>query len=108
MNEQQEAESKQRQKIGEDYARGALLAVSKVVTIVGIIAILGTLLRNGCAWGTDDSDQSGWHRSGLTIHTDARTGVQYFSDGHGGLCVRMSTTNGVPMIKTKYSRYYYE
>lgn len=38
--------------------------------------------------GTDDTDLNGWNRSGLTVHTDYKTGIQYLSDGRGGLIRR--------------------
>jgi len=38
--------------------------------------------------GVDDSDKDGFNRSGLKIHTDHKTGIQYLSDGSGGLIRR--------------------
>lgn len=56
------------------------------------IIILLALLMAGQAifgWGIDDTDVSGWDRSGLRLHLDAKTGVQYLSDGKGGLTPRI-------------------
>ena len=49
---------------------------------------------------TDNSDVSRWHRSGLRVHVDAKTGVNYVSSGIfglGGLVVRVDT-NGLPVV----------
>lgn len=39
---------------------------------------------------TDDSDKSAEIRSGMKVHTDYKTGLQYLSDGRGGLMPRIS------------------
>ncbi len=51
-------------------------------------------------WPTDDSDTSRWHRSGLNVRVDAKTGVNYVGSGIfglGGLVVRVDT-NGLPVV----------
>lgn len=73
---------------GYDFMEGALRCLSKYVLIFFMVAIALNMVRNWLAWDTDDSDKDGWHRSGLQIHTDAKTGIQYLSDGHGGLVRR--------------------
>lgn len=76
------------QKHGYDFAKGVAIYLAHCflwgILLVGAFA----LLRNTLGWGVDDSDRDGWNRSGLTIHTDAKTGVQYLSDGKGGLTRR--------------------
>lgn len=37
----------------------------------------------------DSSDESRWKRSGMTIHRDAATGVEYLSTPNGGLTPRL-------------------
>lgn len=73
---------------GYELAKGALLYIARV----GLITWLFIFVANkACVWfglGMDDSDIDSRHRSGLRIHTDARTGVQYLSDGRGGLVRR--------------------
>lgn len=44
--------------------------------------------KNITGFGVDSTDRSSWVRSGLRLHIDAKTGVQYLSDGNGGLIVR--------------------
>jgi len=36
----------------------------------------------------DDSDTSFFNRSDLKVHVDAKTGIEYLSDGNGGLIRR--------------------
>lgn len=73
---------------GYDYARGACWYLVKIFFLYLVINTGYATLRNVLDWGVDDSDIGGWNRSGLTIHTDAKTGVQYLSDGRGGLVRR--------------------
>ena len=47
-------------------------------------------------WSMDATDKSSWTRSGMSLHTDYETGVQYLSSG-GGLIVRVDA-NGKPMV----------
>lgn len=49
---------------------------------------------------TDDSDKDGWNRSGLKIHTDHLTGVQYVSTRGGGMHIRVDA-DGRPIISRK-------
>jgi hypothetical protein len=63
-----------------------------IVSFAVLLALCGVLALSYAALGlfTDDSDFDGWHRSGLKVHTDAKTGIQYLSDGHGGLVPRLA------------------
>ena len=76
------------QQDGYDFAKGLLICVGKFAALGWLTILAITLFANWLAIGVDDSDRDAWHRSGLTIHTDAKTGVQYLSDGKGGLIVR--------------------
>ncbi len=73
---------------GYDMMKGAARYVAEIILICFILVCMGTLLRNAFGWGVDDSDKDGWNRSGLTIHKDAKTGIEYLSDRHGGLVRR--------------------
>jgi hypothetical protein len=73
---------------GYDFMAGAMRCAATYILLGFIIAVALTMARNWLALGMDDSDKDGWQRSGLTIHTDAKTGIQYLSDGHGGLVRR--------------------
>lgn len=80
--------------MAEACTRGVLRVVAPILLIGLIVAyVWGNVFA-----GTDDTDYGRFSRSGLTIHTDAKTGVQYLSDGHGGMQVRVGT-NGLPMVK---------
>jgi len=88
---------------GYSLAQGAWLFVwgliKAAVVIAAVICFAIVMWRNTFNIGTDSTDYSGWKRSGLTLHTDALTGLQYLSDGHGGLTPRMGP-NGGQMRKT--------
>lgn len=76
--------SKDIQWIGFNFAFGVL----QLVAIIIIISFGIAFSRNLFDVNTDDSDLNGWNRSGLMIHTDHKTGIQYLSDGRGGLIKR--------------------
>ena len=77
---------------GYQFAKGAIsyLAGQSLKLVCVILAVAA--IRNVAGFGIDDSDQDGWHRSGLSVHTDYKTGIQYLSDGHGGLVRRDSSS----------------
>ncbi len=55
-----------------------------VMLFIGMLVLLAYGLRlvlNLAGIGVDDSDLNGLHRSGLQLHTDYKTGVQYLSNG---------------------------
>lgn len=91
-------ELKRMRQAGAAYTTGALVAISNIVVIVAILALIGNAIRNRFDINTDDTDYDGRNRSGLSLHTDAKTGVQYLSDGKGGMHVRIGT-NGLPITK---------
>jgi len=64
---------------GYHFIRGVFMYVGKVVIITVLILVFyGVVIQK-----TDDTDFSRWKRSGLRIHTDAKTGQQYLSNGRG-------------------------
>jgi len=72
------------EKQGYYFAKGVL---KLMVQFLCLLFILSMLL--GLIMPTDDSDVN-WHkRSGLTIHTDDKTGLQYFSTPNGGITPRL-------------------
>ena len=79
---------------GFQVVKGAGKCVSKwlvdIALILLIIFVFLNLSRNYFGWGLDDSDENGWKRSGLIVHKDYKTGVEYLSDGKGGLVRRDS------------------
>ena len=66
-------------KMGFDFTLGAIGAVSLILICIGALFVLLNAL--GCI-KTDDSDINKWHRSGLRIYTDNKTGVQYLRAGN--------------------------
>lgn len=69
----------------------SLIDWKRVSRWIGLLVVVGyavMLAANTFNLRTDDSDLDGWHRSGFTILTDHKTGLQYLSDGHGGLVLR--------------------
>lgn len=74
--------------IGQGIAAGAFSELGKWVGIAAILILLFAIFRNSFDLGVDSTDLNGWNRSGLTLHTDYGTGVQYLSDGKGGLIRR--------------------
>ncbi len=73
---------------GRGIAEGVMnyLAVALLCALIFLLGI--QLIRNAIGFGVDDSDKDAWNRSGLRVHTDHRTGIQYLSDGNGGLTRR--------------------
>ena len=76
------------QQKGYDFAKGAFTYMGKIFIYIIILTLLFNLCRKTWGLGMDDSDTSKWERSGLRIHTDHKTGLQYLSDGNGGLILR--------------------
>lgn len=78
--------------LGHDFMDGVLTQFEKRFTkwmIIGVIVIaVINFTRNHFGFGLDNSDTDGNHRSGLQVHTDAKTGIEYLSDGKGGLVRR--------------------
>lgn len=82
--------------IGEGLGWGFLLAVGKALFIGIVISLSIKIASNTFSWWIDDTDASGWKRSGLKLYIDHKTGVQYLSDGKN-LVVRVDA-EGKPVI----------
>jgi hypothetical protein len=70
------------------------------IRAVGLIILLGwgvIAALNFLGIGIDDTDYSGWNRSGMVLHTDAKTGLQYLSTKSGNLIPRLDL-NGKQMF----------
>lgn len=76
------------QQLGYDLAKGASLALGKIFCIVAVALRILMTITQYFGEGMDDSDQDTWHRSDLRVLRDAKTGIEYLSDGHGGLVTR--------------------
>ena len=64
----------------------------------GVLGAIGTILLivmavqfayNAFNIGTDDCDRSAWHRCGMRVLTDAKTGQQYLVTSGGGITPRL-------------------
>lgn len=60
------------------------------ISVGAAVLLAGQVIANTLSLGTDDSDLSGWRRSGLVIHTDYKTGLQYLRAPDGGLTPRLT------------------
>lgn len=76
-------------KVGEGLMDGFLNSAGKLVLLYLVIVFALWLFVGITSVSVDDSDVSSWKRSGFKIMTDARTGLQYLSDGKGGLVLRV-------------------
>ena len=73
---------------GYDFTAGCVSYLG-LMWIIGVIAFAAfDYVRDTGNWGLDSTDRDGRHRSGLTLHVDYKTGVEYLSDGKGGLIRR--------------------
>ena len=76
------------QKIGANLAAGFIKTLG-IYVILGIAAVsLYVVFMNAFSIGTDNSDENGWSRSGLKIHRDHKTGIEYLSTKDGALICR--------------------
>jgi hypothetical protein len=64
------------------------------IIIVGVLLYF-LVVRPLFGIGLDDTDASKWNRSGMRIHTDAKTGVQYLSTAGGGLTPRLNADGSI-------------
>lgn len=78
------------EQIGGHLAKGAIYQAAKMALIGMLFIFACNLVRDLCGWNLDDTDRDAWHRSNMTVLTDAKTGVQYLSDGKGGLTPRLA------------------
>lgn len=71
-------------------ACGAVKRIAEIL-LIGLVVVV--TYKGACylfEWGKDDTDPIDKGRSGLTLYTDHGTGVQYLSDGNGGLTPRLA------------------
>lgn len=78
---------------------GALRCLVKYWMIGCLLLIALSMLKNMLGIGVDDTDKSAWDRSGLTIMKDEKTGIEYLSDGKGGMIQRAGTSNETEATK---------
>lgn len=74
----------------------------KIAIFIGVV-IVCTYVSNYFRWGFDDTDdvrpgQTFGVRSGLTIYTDYKTGVQYVKCGLFGSSTPRLDRNGKPIV----------
>lgn len=74
--------------IGRDLAAGVMPTVTAWVLWIVFVTWVSYVALGLTGWSQDDSDRDAWHRSGLRILTDHKTGVQYLSRG-GALTPRL-------------------
>lgn len=82
--------------VGTFLMRGAAKVLARLAWIAVAIFMAFSLLRNVSGLGVDDSDFDAWHRSGMAVRTDARTGVQYL-ESSGGCIVPRLDASGQPV-----------
>jgi hypothetical protein len=83
--------------VGQYFTKGVFHEVGTLCmwVIIAIAAI--SIFRHAFGLGIDDTDKNRWNRSGLRVYTDHKTGLQYLSDGKGGLILRQDR-DGKPII----------
>lgn len=62
--------------------------VAELRWVIVVLAVFYITVNTG-SFMTDDTDLNGWNRSGLNLHTDHGTGVQYLSTKDGALIPRI-------------------
>ena len=77
------------EQFGYELASGAAKYFARIFLLGLLFWAAINFTRNQLGWGLDSTDLSGWERSGLHLHTDHKTGIQYLSDGKGGLTPRL-------------------
>ncbi len=82
-------------KFGREFTNGALYEISKWLWFPCLLILVLLVMRNTFEIGLDTTDKSGWKRSGLSLHIDNATGVEYLSDSHGGLHVRLNADGSI-------------
>ena len=76
--------NKELRNVGLQIGIGIIHAMTFLAVGVSMVYLAINLMNIG----VDDSDFSGKDRSGLRIHTDAKTGIQYLSAPQGGIIKR--------------------
>jgi len=73
---------------GYDLARGMVHGIVDEIWPVLLVVLVWLAIANTLDWFIDDSDDGGWNRSRMNIHTDHKTGIQYLSTSNGGMIRR--------------------
>jgi len=81
---------------GYEWMKGALRFVCELGLKLVLLVLLANIIRTVFSLGVDDSDASGWSRSGFRVMKDSKTGVEYLSDGKGGL-IRRAENPALPI-----------
>jgi hypothetical protein len=76
------------QKDGYEFAKGFIQYVGRVLVILWLMILVIDFCADRLDIGVDDSDKDGMNRSGLNVHVDAKTGIEYLSTKGGGLVRR--------------------
>ena len=79
-------DKKQLSKIGFHFSMGFFQALGAVLILGWMLGRAGNMLEIGL----DDTDASNWHRSGMEVHLDHRTGCHYLRGESGGLTPRLN------------------
>lgn len=73
---------------GYDFIDGAIKCLAEYAMIGAVVFALLRIFQGVFGYGTDSTDQDPWNRSGLRLHKDAATGIEYLSTPSGGIIVR--------------------
>jgi len=73
---------------GFSYAVGVGKYIAITLLLFVFLSLIIGIFDRVTGVRLNDTDESASKRSGLKLHTDYGTGVQYLSDGKGGLIVR--------------------
>ncbi len=73
---------------GYEWTKGAVTFIGRTLMVGLVIVLIFNAIRWQFGLGMDDSDTNGFNRSGFRVLKDAKTGIEYLSDGHGGLVKR--------------------
>ncbi len=74
--------------VGKQLTQGACLQLSRILVAFLVLLMIIHWARDHFDIGLDDTDFNGRNRSGLILHIDHKTGIEYLSDGRGGLIQR--------------------
>ena len=73
----------------EKFGVGFALGVLKVAGWLVVVCFLLSWLLLALGSGMDDTDSSRWNRSGVSVVTDHKTGLQYLRTPGGGITPRL-------------------
>lgn len=83
--------------IGKQLFRGVLQELGVFLLFLFLFVVVAGFIMKAFSVGLDSTDKSKWNRSGLKLMIDNKTGVNYLSDGKGGMHVRIDA-QGKPII----------